>query len=296
MAEKAVNKNLRYVIIGVFLFILIVMVLGIFNFYKSGLNRNPIVRNLTSMNFAGTQIYMHPNSWVQVNNYTFLANSVQGYLPVNATLAGINNPNYTTIKDVYLPFANNYYSGFIQMSLVAATTLLGLYAILFLELIKKYKEPIRKHKLYSTLLAFILILISALPLPFILTPIFNLYRAFDISQFVVGSLGQYATFYSYNVNATKIDVYRGLCNPCPEIITNITLTMAMYKLNLTTSKNMPYPVSTLLSDISGFRDVLVNNIYNPLKIALVLVVANLFLYLGYCLLTEENDIKEIKNE
>lgn len=264
---------------------------------------NQYVSGVTSFNFSrlsNNTCYnsILENSKLNVSIPKLIVNTDNLNLTCNELLTKIesqeqtiaNESNYTYIKDVSLPLLSSYFTPFLDLSLTIASILFGLYAIVFIEIIKTLTEKrvikfqkikFLKNNAESLRLILAIIIISSAIVPFFLlfSTISNIYTTFQIYQNVERS----ADFYLANANftfsntptLTYFDIANASTNKAPGE-TNINIITQM--------------IAKSVNDTPNF--ILEDNIYHYLNLAIEFVVLNLILYFLFSLITE----KPIKDE
>ena len=185
----------------------------------------------------------------------------------NLTIQENNTLTYLLIKS-NIEFLDTYYAGFIQISILVATTLIGLYSIVFIDIIKAIKR-FKNGTLFAKIIRGSLVVSVVLPLIFLLISVYSAYVTFRMYTNIFWGANTYLVFYNYTTSN-------------PSIIYTI--------YNNTASNASVILLPKLAKDIVAFPNVLLNGIFLYLEIGIMLVIANLLLYWFYTSLKDVNEV------
>lgn len=175
------------------------------------------------------------------------------------------NSTSIAIKGVSAPYLSSVYSSFLQISLAVASTLIGLYALLFVDIIKSLQD--RDSKV-SKGVKNLLIFLAIIPFPILLSCTYNIYVSFQIYQHLQISTNLFTSV----MNQTA-----------PNRIKLFFLTSSSAPQNITIPTNQlinPVNASILLgNDITKFPSTILNtNISAYLVLGLIFIIMNIILY------------------
>lgn len=184
----------------------------------------------------------------------------------NPTPKIVSTINSSFLKATSINFVDSYYNEFLQISLAVSTALIGLYALVFIEIIKALNERTSKHKLYKYI-KYALLFSAIIPMPILLGSMYNIYSTFQIYQGLSELSQAYITFSNYSVYSNStLSIYYNI---------SVTTSNGIIEIN---SKN-------LKSDLNQFPSIL-NSTTSYLALGVLLFILNLISYTIFMFYTE----------
>ncbi len=174
--------------------------------------------------------------------------------------------NTTVFKATVVNFSSAYYEQFLQISLAISAALIGIYAIIFIEIIKSLNERVSLHKHFGKI-KYTLLFLAILPLPLLGASLFNIYQTFFLYQ----SLSQLSQSY---LALTNVSSY-----------SNATLTFTT-NLTIITNKRIEIITATDLRNYYQEFQHLLHNSTNYQLGGLGLIMINLVLYTLFLFYTD----------
>ncbi|MDE1828416.1 MAG: hypothetical protein KGH65_04610 [Candidatus Micrarchaeota archaeon] len=204
--------------------IVISLILGFW--FLNNLQTNPITLDFLNLGLA-----------LGANSSTF---------PILHSLIGNNLVVFTT-----------YANGAIQISEVIAATLIGLYGLVFIEILKVVNDGTKDNTEYAKLKRYTLMIFAVLPFVFLFVSIINLFAIFKIYTNILWA----ATDYLVYSNTSNFAIYNGISN-------NVTIPSTASLI----------PPNQLFHDMTTFPNLFIQDVYPELELGIGFVVVNLFLY------------------
>lgn len=163
--------------------------------------------------------------------------------------------NYNFTQDYVLPILTNQDNQFLQFSLVIATTLIGLYAIMFLEIVKKINSKLDSYKNFKYV-GYVFLIVAILPFPFLFASVTNIINALSINANMSGAIGAYQATHNISFNPTTPTV-------------NVSV------------NGLPINLETMRNQFFAYQALLPETITTYVKWGLFLIISNILLYWAY---------------
>lgn len=151
----------------------------IFGYFTQGISNNSLFKN-----FSGSGII----------NFSISSN-----IPIPKKVT--NAANLLIFKSSALAFANSYYNQLFQIELAVSVALLGLYALIFIEIIKSVNERVFKNKNIPEWIKYLIIFIAILPFALLLAGMANMLASFVLYQNLYTSATSFLALSNYSISS-----------------------------------------------------------------------------------------------